>query len=140
MMKSASALYRQTDVQGSIEGADRHQLIAMLFDGLVDRVNQARGHILHQDVPAKGQSFSKAIAILTELRASLDHTVAPALTARLDSLYDYVTRRLLFAQLNDDLAALDECQRLIAPIREAWQGIRGKFLADQQASTLAASP
>lgn len=138
MMRSAGSLYRQTSAQGSVEGADRHQLIGMLLDGLVDRVNQARGHILHGDVPAKGQSFSKAIAILTELRESLDHTVEPSLTARLDGLYDYVTRRLLFAQLNDDLQALDECQRLIAPIREGWQSIRGDFLA-QQASTPVAS-
>lgn len=138
MMRSAGSLYRQTSAQGSVEGADRHQLIGMLLDGLVDRVNQARGHILHRDIPAKGQSFSKAIAILTELRESLDHTVEPSLTGRLDGLYDYVTRRLLFAQLNDDLEALDECQRLIAPVREGWQSIRGDFLA-QQASTPAAS-
>ncbi len=135
MMRSAGSLYRQTSAQGSVEGADRHQLIGMLLDGLVDRVNQARGHILHQDLPAKGQSFSKAIAILTELRESLDHAVAPKLTQQLDALYDYVIRRLLFAQLNDDLAALDECQRLIAPVREGWQAIRGDFLAQQESKS-----
>ncbi|MBB6240879.1 flagellar export chaperone FliS [Rhodanobacter sp. MP1X3] len=134
MMRSAGSLYRQTSAQGSVEGADRHQLIGMLLDGLVDRINQARGHILHQDVPAKGQSFSKAIAILTELRESLDHTVEPKLTQRLDGLYDYVTRRLLYAQLNDELTALDECQRLIAPVRDAWHGIREGFLAQQASS------
>ena len=134
MMRSAGSLYRQTSAQGSVEGADRHQLIGMLLDGLVDRINQARGHILHQDVPAKGQSFSKAIAILVELRESLDHTVEPKLTQRLDGLYDYVTRRLLYAQLNDELTALDECQRLIAPVRDAWHGIREGFLAQQRSS------
>jgi flagellar secretion chaperone FliS len=131
MMRNASALYSQTKAQGSIEGADRHQLIAMLFDGLVDRINQARGHILHQDVPAKGQAFAKAIGILGELRTSLDHSVEPTLTGRLDSLYDYITRRLLHAQLNDDLAALDESERLLAPIRSAWHAIRETFLEEQ---------
>jgi flagellar protein FliS len=134
MMRNASSLYRQTSVQGSIEGADRHQLIAMLLDGLADRINQARGHILHKDVVAKGQTFAKAVGILGELRQSLDHSVEPTLTGRLDSLYDYITRRLLHAQLNDDLAALDESQRLLAPIREAWHGIRATFLA-QEAQT-----
>jgi flagellar secretion chaperone FliS len=131
MMRNASSLYRQTSAQGSVEGADRHQLIAMLLDGLVDRINQARGHILHKDVAAKGQTFSKAIGILGELRQSLDHSVEPTLTGRLDSLYDYITRRLLHAQLNDDLGALDESQRLLAPIREAWHGIRETFLAQE---------
>jgi flagellar protein FliS len=136
MMRNASSLYRQTSVQGSVEGADRHQLIAMLLDGLVDRINQARGHILHKDVAAKGQTFAKAVGILGELRQSLDHKVEPTLTGRLDSLYDYITRRLLHAQLNDDLAALDESERLVAPIRSAWHGIRESFLAQEaQAKT-----
>jgi flagellar protein FliS len=130
MMRNASSLYRQTSVQGSVEGADRHQLIAMLLDGLVDRINQARGHILHKDVAAKGQTFAKAVGILGELRESLDHKVEPTLTGRLDSLYDYITRRLLYAQLND------ESERLVAPIRSAWHGIREAFLAQEaQAKT-----
>ncbi|GLQ99921.1 flagellar export chaperone FliS [Dyella mobilis] len=140
-MRNPSALYRQTKAQGSIEGADRHQLIAMLLDGLVDRISQARGHILHKDIPAKGQAFSKAIGILGELRQSLDHSVEPTLTGRLDSLYDYITRRLLHAQVKDDLRALDECERLIAPIRDAWHAIRGEFLAGQaQAKVQAVAP
>ena len=75
--------------------------------------------------------FRSAVGILGELRQSLDHSVEPTLTGRLDSLYDYITRRLLHAQLNDDLAALDESQRLLAPIREAWHGIRATFLAQE---------
>lgn len=130
MSRNGSALYAQTRAQGSVEGADRHQLLAMLLDGLVDRINQARGHILHKDIPAKGQAFAKAIAMLNTLRASLDHSVEPTLTGRLDALYDYITRRLLHAQLNDDLRALDECERLIAPIREAWHAIREPYLAE----------
>ncbi|HTV86121.1 MAG TPA: flagellar export chaperone FliS [Dyella sp.] len=130
-MRNPSALYRQTKAQGSVEGADRHQLIAMLLDGLVDRINQAKGHILHKDIPAKGQAFSKAIGILGELRRSLNHDVEPVLTGRLDALYDYIGRRLIHAQLNDDLRALDESERLIKPIREAWAAIRVQFLAEQ---------
>jgi flagellar protein FliS len=130
-MRNPSALYRQTKAQGSVEGADRHQLIAMLLDGLVDRISQARGHIVHKDVPAKGHAFAKAIGILGELRRSLNHDVEPTLTGRLEALYDYITRRLIHAQLNDDLRALDESERLIAPIREAWHAIRGEYLAEQ---------
>jgi flagellar protein FliS len=130
-MRNASTLYRQTKAQGSVEGADRHQLVAMLLDGLVDRISQARGHILHKDIPAKGVAFAKAIGILSELRRSLNHDVEPVLTGRLDALYDYISRRLVHAQLHDDLRALDESERLISPIRQAWHAIRGEFLAEQ---------
>lgn len=129
-MRNAN-LYRQTRAQGSVEGADHHQLIALLLDGLVERIHQARGHMLHKDMPAKGNAFSKAIGILGELRRSLDHSIEPVLTGRLDSLYEYITRRLLHAQLKDDLAALDESERLIEPIRKAWHAIREPFLAEQ---------
>ncbi|WP_233840674.1 flagellar export chaperone FliS [Dyella sp. 2HG41-7] len=130
MSRNGSSLYAQTRAQGSVEGADRHQLLAMLLDGLVDRINQARGHILHKDVVAKGAAFGKAIGIVNALRESLDHNVEPTLTGRLDALYDYINRRLLHAQLNDDVRALDECERLIAPIREAWHAIRETYLAE----------
>jgi flagellar protein FliS len=130
-MRNPGALYRQTRAQGSVEGADRHQLVAMLLDGLVDRISQARGHIMHKDIAAKGVAFAKAIGILSELRRSLNHDVEPVLTGRLDALYDYISRRLVHAQLNDDLRALDESERLISPIRQAWHAIRGEFLAEQ---------
>lgn len=127
-MRNASALYQQNRAAGVTE-ADPHQLVGMLLDGAIERINQARGHMVHGNVPAKGECLSKAVAIIGELRASLDHKVDPAFSQRLESLYEYVTRRLLFAQLNDDMRALDESARLLAPVREGWQGIRPAYLA-----------
>ncbi|MBU6249379.1 MAG: flagellar export chaperone FliS [Xanthomonadaceae bacterium] len=131
-MRHANSLYQQNRVAGSVESADPHQLVGMLFDGALDRIAQARGHMLRGDVAAKGACVSKAVAIIGELRASLNHEVDPAFSQRLESLYEYVTRRLLFAQLHDDVAALDEAARLLAPVREGWQGIRGAYLAQAQ--------
>lgn len=127
-MRQASAMYQQTRAQGSVEGADPHQLVSMLLDSAIERIAQARGHIRHGNVPAKGETISKAVAIVAELRGSLNHDAGGELSQRLDSLYDYVTRRLLFAQLRDDDAALDEASRLLAPVREGWQGIRAAYL------------
>lgn len=137
-MRNASALYQDTSARGSVEGADRHQLTSMLFDGVIDRINQARGAIRRGDVPAKGTHFSRAHAIIGELRGSLDHTQGGALPARLDALYDYASRRLLHAQLNDDERAIDEVLNLLTPLRDAWQQIRGEFLASQKNASAAA--
>ena len=133
-MRQASAMYQQTRAGGRVEGADPHQLIAMLLDGAIERITQARGHIRHGDVPAKGAALSKAVAIVGELRASLDHEAGGVLAQRLDSLYEYVTRRLLYAQLNNDTAALDESVRLLTPIRDGWQAIRNDYLSTRQAA------
>ena len=132
-MRHASALYQQNSVAGGVESADPHQLVGMLLDGAMDRIAQARGHVLHGNVAAKGTCISKAVAIVGELRDSLDHKVDPSFSQRLESLYEYVIRRLLYAQLHDDLSALDEASRLLAPVREGWQGIRGAYLAQAEA-------
>lgn len=128
-MRNASATYQQNSVRGGVEDADAHQLIGMLLDGVICRVIQAQGHLIHGNVAAKGRSISGAVAIVGELRNSLDHKVGSVMSQRLDSLYEYVTRRLLFAQLNNDPAALDEVARLLTPIRDGWQGIRNNYLA-----------
>ncbi|WP_109127408.1 flagellar export chaperone FliS [Dyella sp. C11] len=135
----ASALYQETNARGSVEGADRHQLTSMLFDGVIDRINQARGAIRRGDVPAKGTHFGKAHAIITELRGTLDHTQGGQLSARLDALYDYASRRLLHAQLNNDERAIDEVVDLLTPLRDAWRQIRDQFLASQKQAPSAAA-
>ncbi len=138
-MRNASAAYQDTSARGSVEGADRHQLTGMLYDGLIDRINQARGAMRRGDVPAKGMHYGKAQAILSELRGSLDHNAGGALTGRLDALYDYVSRRLLQAQLNNDEQAIDESLNLLTPIRDAWREIRETFLATQRSAASAAA-
>jgi len=131
-MRNASKLYRQNSVAGSVEGADPHQLIGMLLDGAIDRIKQAKGELALGDIAAKGSSITRAIAIVGELRASLNHKVKPAFSQRLDSLYEYVSRRLLFAQLNNDPRALDESARLLTPVRDGWHAIRASGAAAPQ--------
>ena len=138
-MRHASAIYQDTSARGSVEGADRHQLTGMLFDGAIDRINQARGAMRRGDVPAKGMHFSRALAIIGELRGSLDHTAGGALAARLDALYDYISRRLLHAQLNNDERAIDEAVDLLSPVRDAWHQIRDTFVASQGNAASAAA-
>jgi len=128
-MRQASAMYQQTRAGGRVEGADPHQLIAMLLDGALERIAQARALLRHGDVPNKGAMITRAVAIVGELRASLNHEAGGVLAQRLDSLYDYVTRRLLIAQLNNDDQALAECARLLEPVRDGWNGIRDAYLA-----------
>lgn len=134
-MRKASAIYQQNSARGSVEGADSYQLIGMLLDGVIDRINQARGHLMHGNVAGKGRSITGALAIVGELRDSLDHKVDRNLSQRLDSLYQYVTRILLQAQLNNDPAGLDEAVSLLTPIRDGWQAIRGTYVSRPQVAS-----
>jgi len=121
-----SSLYNQVGVETRVSGADPHQLVAMLFDGFQEAIAQARGALRSGDPAAKGTAIGRAVRILDEgLRAGLDLRAGGTLARDLDDLYRYLGLRLTVANLRNDEAALDECQRLIQPLREAWASIGG---------------
>lgn len=115
--------YGRVRDQGSVESANPHQLTTMLFDGALNRIASARGHMQRHEVAAKGESISRSIGILSGLRVSLDFEHGGELATRLDALYEYMGRRLIHANAHDDLAALDEVADLLRPIRDAWAEI-----------------
>ena len=120
----AASAYRQMGVETGVTGASPHQLVLMLFDAFADSVTQARGAMRSRQVEHKGRAISRALRIVNEgLREGLNLRQGGGLAADLSDLYGYVTLRLMQANLANDEAALDECQRLIAPLREAWAAI-----------------
>jgi flagellar protein FliS len=117
--------YAKVGVESGALGADPHKLIAMLYQGALLAIANAKNGMMRKDIPAKGAAISKAITIIDEgLNASLDKKVGGELANNLGSLYDYMSRRLLTANLNNDMAALDEVARLLTDLKGAWDGIR----------------
>jgi flagellar secretion chaperone FliS len=117
-------LYQQVGVETRVNAADPHQLVLMLFDGFLEALAQGRGAMRGGHRAAKGAALGRAVRIIEEgLRAGLDLRAGGALARDLDELYAYLTMRLTLANLRDDEALLDECQRLVTPLREAWLGI-----------------
>ncbi|HET6317862.1 MAG TPA: flagellar export chaperone FliS [Chloroflexota bacterium] len=122
--------YAQVGIETGVHGASPHQLVQMLFDGLLESLAQARGAIVAGDLPARGRALRRAIAIVDEgLRGALDLERGGELAGNLQELYGYVVMRLTQAHATSDPALLDECQRLIQPLREAWNAIKPQRLA-----------
>jgi flagellar protein FliS len=115
--------YQQVRTHGGVETADPHGLITMLMDGALERIRFARGCTVNGNVAGKGEAISKAIEIVGALQGGLNHEVKTPLVGQLDSLYDYMSRRLLHANLHSDVTALDEVSGLIGQIRESWVAI-----------------
>ncbi|KAF1005525.1 MAG: Flagellar secretion chaperone FliS [Luteibacter sp.] len=115
--------YQQVHIQGGVENADPHGLVKMLMDGALERIRFAGGCMASGNVAGKGEAISKAIDIVGALQSGLNPEVDTPLVAQLDSLYDYMSRRLLHANLHDDQDALDEVSRLLSQIRESWMAI-----------------
>ena len=119
-----AAAYTQIAVETSVPSSDPHALIILLFEGAEAAIHLAKGKMLEKDIPAKGNALSRAIQIISNgLRASLDIEAGGEIAERLAALYDYIAARLLWANLKDDTAALDECLRLLGEIHSAWAEI-----------------
>lgn len=119
-----AAAYRQVGAETAVSGASPHKLVAMLFDGFMDAVAQARGAMRAGQIERKGKAISRALRIVDEgLRACLDIQGGGRLAQDLHDLYGYLEMRLTLANLRNDESALDECQRLMQPLREAWRSI-----------------
>jgi flagellar protein FliS len=122
--------YQQVKVEGGVQAADPHRLVAMLLEGAKEKIHGAKLRILHnhgvKDVQEKGALIGGSIAIVDALRASLDMEKGGEIAANLEQLYDYMTRRLLEANLRNDVDALAEVAGLLGSIEEAWNAIAPK--------------
>ncbi len=115
--------YRNVGTQSAVEGASPHQLISLLLDGALDRIASAKGAMERGDAGTHGSLIGKAITIVGNMRACLDHEQGGELADRLASLYDYMERRLLEASSTADVAMLDEVSGLLREIKVGWDGI-----------------
>lgn len=120
--------YAQVGLQSGVMSASPHQLITLLFDGAKTAIAMARHHMAQKEIAAKGKAISKAINIIDNgLKASLDAEAGgkagAELVANLSALYDYISQRLMQANLRNDPALLDEAERLLENIGSAWREI-----------------
>ena len=102
--------------------AERHVLLG--HEGALLQVGTAAAALENKDVPAKGSAISKAIdIILNGLKVSLDYEAGGELAQRLGALYDYMTQRLLYANLHNSRPAMDEVTSLLTDLKDAWASI-----------------
>lgn len=105
--------------------ANKVELIQMLFDGLIESLMSAKGHIEHNAIVEKGKSLARANRILFGLQGALDFEKGGDLANNLNELYSYITRRLLHINMHNDLQALAEVHGLMNEIRQAWRDVPG---------------
>jgi flagellar protein FliS len=116
--------YRQIAAETGVAAASPHRLVAMLFDGYLEALAEARGAMKAGRIDDKGRAIGRAVRIVDEgLRAGLNLQAGGRLAADLHDLYGYLNVRLTQANLRNDERLLEECQRLMQPLRDAWMSI-----------------
>lgn len=113
--------YRNVDVSTSVPYADSVQLIQLLFNGLMTALADAEGHFERKDIAGKNAAISRATKIIVGLQGSLDFEKGQELARNLADLYDYCTRRLLKANLRNDVEGVLEVKGLLGEINGAWE-------------------
>jgi flagellar protein FliS len=112
--------YSQVGVTSAVEQASPHRLIQMLMEGAIARIAIAKGAMERKETANKGAHISWAISIIDGMRASLDKNAGGEIAQNLDDLYDYMIRRLMRANMEDNPDLLDEVLSLLRSIKDAW--------------------
>ena len=121
--RSAQA-YRKVGVETSVDQANPHHLVGMLFDGLLQALGTAKAAMERGDIKVKCQQIIIAVRILEEgLKCGLNLEQGGDLAGNLDRLYGYCVLRLTQANARNDAAALTEVLRLVEPLADGWRQI-----------------
>lgn len=108
----------------SVLSASPAQLVTMLYDRLLLDLARAEDAQQSRAWGAANQHLQHAQDVVAELSASLDPAEWSG-GADLLSIYAYVGRRLVEANVQRDVRATRECAALLGPLRWAWHVAAG---------------
>lgn len=115
--------YSHVRAHAHTEGASPHRLIQILIDGALEKIRSAKGMIERRDIPEKIRHINWTLSIIDGLRQSLDMEKGGEIAQNLDALYDYMQRRLVVANMENDPRIMDEIASLLNEIKSAWDAV-----------------
>ena len=117
MYQNGIQSYRKTGVYT----ADPGKLVVMCYEGAIDNLKIAKQKFSGDDFEGKCLAIKKARNIVDELLCSLDFEKGGAIARNLASLYNYMTRRIIYADVHQDMGAIDEVVGILEELLEAWR-------------------
>ena len=121
----AAAAYKRIDLESAVASADKHELVTLLFKGVIGALSGVEVHHQHGNKDQVRECLTKASRILVGLQGSLDYERGGEIAVNLGELYGYSIRKLFAANVNADTAPdnVAEVKRLIEPIADAWENM-----------------
>lgn len=118
----AAATYQRN----SILTASPEKLVQMLYDGAIKHLEKGRIGLADSKTARSqevGQSLSRAMGILGELRASLDHAAGGQIARDLDRLYEFSLDQLSQANLTRTPTGVTNTLQVMRTLKEGWDGV-----------------
>lgn len=100
---------------------DPKRLILMLYEGAIKRIVLAREGIKNADPKQRGENLGKAIAIISELNASLDENIQTEEINFLRGFYTAMLTELPKVSINEDTTILDRAEKYIKELKRIWE-------------------
>lgn len=105
----------------SVNYASKDQLLLMLVEGAVKFAKIGRQAISDKDVKRAHENIIKTQNIFYELMATLDVNKGGEWAKGLMSVYEFITRRLMDANIKKDVEIMNEVIPLIEDIKDTWE-------------------
>lgn len=107
--------------QNSVNTASPGELTLMLYNGCLKFINVAKHAVEKKEIETKNTNILKAQKIVQELMITLNMDLE--ISKDMMSLYDYMNRRLIEANIKNDIAILEEVENLITEFRDTWKHV-----------------
>jgi flagellar protein FliS len=104
----------------SVNFASKEQLLLMLVEGAVKFAKIGRQAIVEKDIAKAHENIIKTENIFYQLMVTLDLTKADNWGMKLMSLYEFIVRRLIDANLKKDVKIMDEVIQFIEQVKDMW--------------------
>lgn len=110
--------YRKSESQAQIHPV---KLIHLLYERVLVHLELAEQGIAAHDIKARGENLSKAIAIISELNASIKDADDTEAAGFLRSLYSAILIELPKVSLSNDIEIIRRSSRYLHRLLEIWE-------------------
>lgn len=97
------------------------ELTLMLYDGAIKFLNIAIMAIEKKDFEKAHNNIMKTQRIIDEFRATLNFKYPIA--AEFEKVYEYISRRLVWANVKKDVEIIEECLGHLRGMRDTWKEV-----------------
>ena len=115
--------YQQTSLDARAAAATPHEMVRMLLDGLLDEIERTSGFMQRRSYEDKGKSINKCLNIVHGLSSMLDLENGGEVASSLNNLYDYCSRQLVTASVENSPPALEPIIKVITDVRAGWANL-----------------
>src|SRR5690242_1047139 len=99
---AAMARYQRVDVTSRVEGADSHELVAILYDELLKSLDAMAVAVSRGDYVQRGERQSRALRLISGLEMSLDYEKGGEIAFDLGKVYREARRLVIAAGREND--------------------------------------